>query len=468
MRRNCYPLPFSQLHNARVTAANWGEMWVQQRRTTEAYIKVRRRERGGSWSRRLPQGVAVTMRILLLLFSTFLFCHVATAKDWAKYKKELESRTEGFLSQRAQKRIVRAQQYMARSNYKKAFEILEKIAKKTNVSPYEKSRVLYALAYAYAQKEKYAQAKKAFEQILAIDVLPHRPILQSLFSLAQFLALDNKIAAAEERMQQWFALASEPHPPAYIFMANLMYQKKKIPQALEFVLKGISQSSQPQESWMAFAVSLLYIQKKYKEASTWLYRLIEKKVNKKTYWKQLTAALLSRDQGFHALAVLKLAMTLDLLNEEGEILNLANLYLANALPFEASQIMQHGLKQEKLEANRRNFEILSNTLIHAKEYQAALKPLGQAAKMSKDGKLYALKARILLEQGKYEPALNDFDKAIQKGLKSNQMGRVLLEKGITLIQINRLDQANKAIEKASTYKSVAANARNWQKYLQSL
>ena len=65
---NCYPLPFSQLHNARVTAANWGEMWVQQRRTTEAYIKVRRRERGGSWSRRLPQGVAVTKFVCLSMF----------------------------------------------------------------------------------------------------------------------------------------------------------------------------------------------------------------------------------------------------------------------------------------------------------------------------------------------------------------------------------------------------------------
>ena len=63
---NCYPLLFSQLHNARVTAANWGEMWVQQRRTTEAYIKVRLRERGGSWSRRLPQGVAVTFVVLIL------------------------------------------------------------------------------------------------------------------------------------------------------------------------------------------------------------------------------------------------------------------------------------------------------------------------------------------------------------------------------------------------------------------
>ena len=408
------------------------------------------------------------MRTILLLLPIFLFSHLATAKDWTNYKKELESRTEGFLSQRSQKRIVRAQQYLARNKYQKAFEILEKIVNKTNISPYEKSRVLYTLAFAYAQKEKYSKAQKAFEQILTIDVLPLRPTLQSLFSLAQFLALDNKIDEAKKKMDQWFALSDDPYPPAYIFMANLTFQKKNIPKALELVLKGISKSSAPQESWLAFAVSLLYIQKEYKKATVWLYRLIEIKINKKTYWKQLAASLLSNDQGFHALSVLKLAMTLKLLKEEGEILNVASLYFAHNMPFEASQIIEQGIQQKMLKANRKNFEFLSNALIHAKEYQAALKPLEQAAMLSKDGKLYALKARILLEQGKYDPALKDFDKAIKKGLKYNQMGRVLLEKGITLIQINKLDKAAQSIQKALNYKSVASTAQNWQNYLQNL
>ena len=406
------------------------------------------------------------MRTLFL--SILLFSHVANAKDWKNYKKELEYRAEGFLSQRIQKRITRSQEFMARGNYQKAFEILENIVAKTNISRFEKAKVLYTLAFAYAQKEQYSKAQKAFEKILSMDVLPYDPTLRSLFSLAQFLALNNDLVGAEKKMNQWFALSNKPHPPAYIFMANIMYQKKNVPKAMEMVLKGISLTDRPQESWLAFAVSLLYIQKKYQQASTWLYRLIETKMNKKTYWKQLAASLLSSDQSFHALAILKLAMMLDLLNEESEILNIANLYLANALPFEASQIIQQGLEQKKLKSNRKNFEFFSNALIHAKEYHAAIKPLERSAQMSQNGKLYALKARILLEQGKYEPALHDFDKAIKKGLTPNHLGRVLLEKGITLIQMGHLEKAASAIQKASTYKSVASSAKNWQKYLQNL
>ena len=404
----------------------------------------------------------------LLLLSILLFSPVVTAKDWNSYKKELENRSEGFLSQRIQKRITRSQEYMARGDYQKAFKNLENIINKTNISPFEKAKTYYTLAFAYAQKEKYAKARNAFEKILVLDVLSYEPTLHSLFSLAQFLALENNLTEAEKKMQQWFALANKPHPPAYIFMANIMYQKKNVPKALKLVLKGVSMTSRPQESWLAFAVSLLYMQKKYKQAATWLYRLIETKMNKKTYWKQLAASLLSSDQSFHALAVLKLAMMINLLNEEGEILNIANLYLANSLPFEASQIIQQGLKQKILKPNRKNFELLANTLIHAKEYHAAINPLDRAAQMSQDGKLYALKARILLEQGKYEPALNDFDKAIQKGLTLNHRGRVLLEKGITQIQMGRIEEAGNTIQKASAYKSVASSAENWQKYLQTL
>ena len=406
------------------------------------------------------------MRVLFL--SCLIFCQSAMAKDWSQYKEKLESRTEGFLSQRIQKRLVRAQKFMARENYQRAFKLLEKIVSNKNLDSFAKAKVWYHLAFAYAQKEKYDKARKAFEKVLALDVLPYNPTLQSLFSLAQFMALENDLNGAEKKMEQWFALSNEPHPPAYIFMANIMYQKKKTSKALELVLKGISLTSKPQESWLAFAVSLLYMQKKYREASVYLYKLIETKINKKTYWKQLAASLLSSDQSFHALAVLKLAMMVDLLNEEGEVLNVVNLYLAHGMPFEASQVMGEGLKQKIIKSNRKNFELYTNALIHAKEYSAAMEPLEQAAQMSSDGKLYALRARLLLEQGKYKPALADFDKSIKKGLKAKQLGRVLLEKGITLIQMGRLEKAASIIKKAVAYKSVTSSALNWQKYLQSL
>ena len=406
------------------------------------------------------------MRIFLLFTLLVTTVPDLAAKDWSGYKNRLKSRTEGILSPRVQKRIIRSQQLMTRDNYAKAFEILEKIANKSNASNYEKSRVLYTLSFGYAQKEQYTKARNALKQILELDALPYKQTLQCIFSLAQFLALDNNLDGAKEKMEQWFALSDTPHPPAYIFMANIMYQKKNNTKALELVLKGISLTSRPQESWLAFAVSLLYMQNRYKEATTWLYKLLEIKMNKKTYWKQLAASLLSTEQSMHALAVLKLAMSLNLLKEEGEILNIASLYLSNDMPFEASQIMQLGLEQEKLEQTRKNFEFLANALIHAKEYQAALNPLEKAAELSKDGKLHALKARLLLEQGKYKSALNNFNKAMKKGLSENGTGRVLLEKGITLIQIGQLQKASEAIDKASAYKSVAKSAENWQRYIQ--
>ena len=72
-----------------------------------------------------------------------------------------------------------------------------------------------------------------------------------------------------------------------------------------------------------------------------------------------------------------------------------------------------------------------------------------------------------MEQGKYQEALDAFNKALEKGVKKNK-GKILVEKGITLIELKQFDSAGKAFQDALTYKETADLAKRWQNYLEKM
>jgi len=403
----------------------------------------------------------------LFLFS-FLIGQTYAIEATAAYKEKLKGRMPGLTSKAVQKRLIRASKMMAKNDRKGAIKILKGITQKKNYRPFELAKAWQTMAYAYAQSEKYIEARHAFSKSIEMEALPYGPTLQSLFALAQLQVVAEDYNKAEKTLKTWFALSDRENPDAYVFMATIHYNKNEKDKALTLVLKAIKMSKRPKENWLVFAVSLLYSKEKYKEASEFLYKLVELNSGKKAYWIQLAGSLLSNDQGLFALSALKLAMMLDLLHEEGEIKNIVSLYLSNDLPFEASQLMKVALDKKQIKPNKKNFELYANCLIQAKEYDSALPVLEKAAKLSDNGKLYALQARLYLEKEKFKESIRYFNLAIKKGLKKEMMGKVLVEKAVSFIQLKDYKTALSVLNKASSYKSGKKLASNWRRYIQSL
>jgi tetratricopeptide (TPR) repeat protein len=363
---------------------------------------------------------------------------------------------------------MRANDFIIKNNRAEAIKILEKMTQKTNYRPFEKAKIWQTLAYAYAQQEKYPKARVAFKKAIDQNALPYKPTLQSIFALAQLQLMNEKYVDAEKYLSDWFSLSKEQNPDAYVFLATIQFHKNEKKKALSSILKGLSLTKKPKENWLTFAVSLLYEEGRYKEAGEMLFKLTEINTGKKMYWTQLAGSLLNANKSMEALAVLDLALKMNLLTQEGEFLNIISLHLSNGLPYEASQLIQTALKKKVLGANKKNLELLANCLIQAKEYEKALQPLDQAAKLSTDGKLFALKARLHLEKEEFKTAIQYFDQALERGLKKKQKGQVLVEKAIALIQIKNFPKASLTLAQAAKIPSASEMAKNWQGYLSKL
>lgn len=407
-------------------------------------------------------------KIALFILSMGFILQEAGAQYSAQQKQELLDRRPGLTSKSVQRRLMRANEFIVKDNRKEAINILEKMTKKSNYKAFEKAKIWQTLAYAYAQTEKYPLARKAFKNSIDQNALPYRPTLQSIFALAQLQLMDEKYSAAEKYLRDWFSLSKEQKPDAYVFLATIQFHKGEKKKALTSILKGLELSKKPKENWLTFAVSLLYEEARYKEAGEMLFKLTEMNTGKKMYWTQLAGSLLNADKSLEALAVLDLALKMNLLTQEGEMLNIISLHLSNGLPYEASQLMQTALSKKVLKSNKKNLELLANSLIQAKEYDKALDPLDRAAKMSKDGKLFALKARLHLEKEQFKTAIKYFDQALSRGLEKKQKGQVLIEKAVALIQIKDFPKASSTLAKAEKIPTATKMAKNWQSYISKL
>lgn len=385
------------------------------------------------------------------------------------YKQQLNSRRPGITSNSVNKKLERAQILMSKGAYDKAISILKNVTESRR-RPFEWAKAWQTLAYAYAQSEKYAAARKAFQKVIDIDALPYRPTMQSIFALAQLQMMDGKNDLALKTIDDWFFLSNEENPAAYVFKASILNDKgdKFKDEALKLVLKAISITKSPKENWLVFAVSLLYAKERYQEAGEILYKLVELKPKKKAYWSQLAGSLLNRDQNKHALAVLELAMMMELLTEKGEIKNIVSLYNQNNMPYEAANFLTFAFNKKLLKRSPKNLELLANSLVSAKEYDAAMRPLNEAAKLSEDGALFAMQGRLWLEKEDFNQAISSFKMAIKKGLKSKQKGQILIEMAIAHIQTGKYQMAQSYLSKAGKFKDQKKIVQSWLAYLSSV
>ena len=116
--------------------------------------------------------------------------------------------------------------------------------------------------------------------------------------------------------------------------------------------------------------------------------------------------------------------------------------------------------------NFKNYQVYSQALYLAKEYEQSLAPLGQAASRAPDGKLYNQLGTSLIALNRWKEADSAFGKALQKG-KLQNAGQTLISRGLARFEQKNYDGAKSAFRQALKYEKVAAAAQNWIKYVES-
>ena len=153
-----------------------------------------------------------------------------------------------------------------------------------------------------------------------------------------------------------------------------------------------------------------------------------------------------------------------MLSTESEINTVSSLMLNLENPNKASLVMEKGFKDGVLKKNLKNYRAYSQALYAAREYEKALEPLSQAAKLSSDGKLDDQLGQAYINLNQWRNAEGALKRALSKG-KLRSTGQTTLSLGLVQFELNRPKEAIATFNRALRYDKVASSAGNWIKYV---
>jgi len=373
----------------------------------------------------------------------------------------------GLLSQRAYNDLNNIHELMDNKQYAEALA-------KANVmlnggsanSKYEKAVVLQTVAYIYIYQVKYDEAAKYFQQALDMDVFAEHEEQSATISLAQIYVAQDHFQKAINLLEKYLKSGKELPPTAYILAATSYYSLEKPREALPYSKKAIELADAPRKDWYNLLLGIYYELNDYREAAKLLETMVAIWPDDKEFWNYLSSIYLQLGEDDKALATLALAYRQGMLESEEHLLNLSRLYLMDEVPYKAAEVLDKAIADKTVNATADNLELLGMAWIQAREYERAVKVLGEAGAKSKDGKLYLRQARLYAALQNWDGVVTAVDKALEKG-KLDKLGDAYILQGMAAVEEEKYDQALKAFQKARGFEESEDQASQWITYVQN-
>ena len=366
--------------------------------------------------------------------------------------------------ERAGRRIAEAYEHYQADRFEEAEAALNKL-RPDSLNELERAKYhqIYALV-AYGRKDVDG-AREHLRKALAENVLEPDEQAQIHYQIAQLYLQEERWQDVVKELEAWFALLEQPPAHGYYMMALAHYQNQDLKSALGPAQKAVDTTDQAQESWLQLLLAIRLTNREYKEAEPILRKLVTRYPDKKVYWMQLSTLYGALGDFDKALIYLQLSNHKGILTEDSEQRRLAQIELAQELPYLAAQFLTKSLEAKTLEANANAYELLSTAWIQARDFDKALEPLERAAELSDSGKLYIRLAQVHLQREEWSQAEAALREALDKGGLDN-IGEPQLLMGITFYSQKRPDQALPWFAKARAHAETREEAETWVKHIE--
>jgi tetratricopeptide (TPR) repeat protein len=353
-------------------------------------------------------------------------------------------------------------------NYDEALLQLKAIQKK-KLSSYETAHILNMIGYVYYQKDQLPAALAAYNEALAQPDLPDSQVRTILITAAQVSLVADKYKEAEALARRLIASPGKKPPPpmSHIILAQALISQERYEEAKEPILKAINDQREagklPRENWLALLSAVYFNMEDYESMRNVLYEMVTL-YPKEQYLINLAALHGQLGETDKQLALVESLLDDDRLAKGHHLLNLANLFLAHKLPYKAATLLEQEMKAERIEVNKRNLELLSQSWYLAGEQRKAIPPLERAGSLADDGELYLRAARLYMDIYDWENAEAAARAAVKHG-GLREPGNAWLLQGMALAKREQFKPARKMFRKAADFDETEKWARQWIKFI---
>jgi tetratricopeptide (TPR) repeat protein len=387
----------------------------------------------------------------------------------AQEDKERKTKETVAMSQQVYEKLAEIQELIEGKDYASAERMLEDLRGKKNLSDYERAQLWNISGYSFYLQERYDDAIRAYDQMLAIPDLPEALLLSTLKTKAQLHFTQEDYESALVVVRQLLAAISEPAPDVLMIEGQALFQLARYDEALKPIKMAIDmyreQGQIPKENWLLLLRVIYFEQKEYELMIDVVKELIAY-YPKDTYVLTLAGVYSELGDTKKQLALTEVLYEQGMLNTSSHITNLANLYLLHGLPYKAASLLDKEMNAGIVESNERNLRLVSQAWYQAREDEKAIPPLQRAAAMASDGELYVRLAQAHLNLENWSEAADAVEKGIKLGgLKRDDTANIML--GMALFNQKRLEQARRAFERAAKDNRSRRAASQWIAYVDS-
>jgi tetratricopeptide (TPR) repeat protein len=387
----------------------------------------------------------------------------------AQQDKERKTKETVAMSQQVYEKLAEIQELIENKDYASAERMLDDLRGKKNLSDYERAQLWNISGYSFYLQERYDDAIRAYDQMLAIPDLPEALLLSTLKTKAQLHFTQEDYENALIVVRQLLAAIPEPSPDVLMIEGQALFQLARYDEALVPIKTAIDmyreQGQIPKENWLLLLRVIYFEQKEYELMIDVVKELITH-YPKDTYILTLAGVYSELGDTKKQLALTEVLYEKGMLNTASHITNLANLYLLHGLPYKAASVLDKEMKAGIVESNERNLRLVSQAWYQAREDEKAIPPLERAAALSSDGELYIRLAQAHLNLENWPEAADAVEKGLKLGgLKRNDTANIML--GMALFNQKRLEQARRAFERAASDNRSKRAASQWIAYVDS-
>ena len=373
------------------------------------------------------------------------------------------------MSQQVYEGLQATQELVEAGTYGQAHQELNKLLQKKKLSSYETAQIWNLSAYAYYNQERYADAIRSYENVMAQPDLPDALVQSTLKTMSQLYFTTENYQKALETVQRLMRIIDDPSPDIYMLVGQAHFQMKQYDQALGPIREGIAkyreQGKNPKENWLLLLRVIYYEKGDYAQMANVLRELIQY-YPKDQYLLTLAGAYSEMGDTKKQLTLTEVLYDGGYLTQSHHIVNLANLYLMHETPYKAAKLLEKEIESGRVDGSERNLRLLSQAWYQAREDQRSIDPLRRAAQLSGDGELFVRLAQAHINLEQWSEAADAVQQGLSRGgVKRPDTANIML--GMALFNQKKLRSARDAFAAAASDQRSARTARQWIAHCES-
>lgn len=360
--------------------------------------------------------------------------------------------------------LERIQSLMEREEYPEALERITVLEVRVAREPFEQALVAQTKAYVLLAQERYEEAIPVLARALEGDLLPEEATANLQYNLAQLKLLNGDAAGAAATLEAYFAKAEvAPTPVARALVGHAYYLLARYSDARGALERATAAMQVPPENWLRLLLGTYYELARFSDAEAVLRTLVARFPAERRYWIELSTIALHRGDEPLALASLELAENAGLLTGE-DLVRLARLNLGLDAPVRAARLLESALAEARIEATARNFELLADAWVMAREYERSLPALSRAAELApaRHAELALRHGELLVHLERWEEAVTVLE-SLMREPASERVARANLLVGVAAYYQGQYARSLVAFGRAERHAATEQQAKQWSK-----